>query len=98
MVTQIIWTKKAEKTFDHITTYLQKKISLSICEKFVEAVYDKIDVIIEHPKIGRPTLASDSIRYVNVDKYYQMFYQFDGTVLFLVAFFDTRQDPKKRPY
>jgi plasmid stabilization system protein ParE len=98
MVTQIIWTPKADKTFDRITTYLQKKASLPICEKFVEAVYHKIDVIIEHPEIGRPTLVSDSIRFINVDKHHQIFYRFDGSILLLLAFFDTRQDPKKRPF
>lgn len=98
MVTQIIWTPKAEKTFDRITTYLQKKISLTICEKFVEAVYFKIDVIIEHPEIGRPTLTSNSIRFINVDKHYQIFYRFDGSILLLLAFFDTRQDSQKRPF
>jgi plasmid stabilization system protein ParE len=98
MVTQIIWTPKAERTFDRITTYLQKKASYAICERFVEAVYGKIDIIIEHPEIGRPTLASDSIRYINVDKFHQIFYRFDGNILLLLAFFDTLQDPKKRPY
>ena len=35
---------------------------------------------------------------LNIDKNRQMFYSVNGSTLFIVAFFDTRQDPMKRPY
>ena len=66
--------------------------------RFADAVYDKIDTLVKYPDIGRCSLKNPTIRFVNIDKHRQMYYEFDGTELTIIDFWDMRRDPKKRKY
>jgi plasmid stabilization system protein ParE len=98
MVTQVIWMPKAEKTFNAIVDYWGTKGAFRAAEKFVNAVYDTIEKLEKYPEIGRPTMRDEHIRYINVSRFHQMFYQLEGQNLEILIFFDMRQNPKKRPY
>ena len=39
-----------------------------------------------------------SIRVLNFGKHYQLYYRIEGKSLYISNFFNTRQDPKKRPF
>jgi hypothetical protein len=47
---------------------------------------------------GRPISSRKTIRFVLVGKYHRMYYRKHGLTLFITRFFDTRQNPDKRPY
>jgi plasmid stabilization system protein ParE len=98
MAKQITWSDEAELIFDQISDYLLENYSMRTATRFADAVYDKIDTLVKYPDIGRPSSEDDNIRYINVDKHRQMFYEFDGTELTIVYFWDMRRDPKKRKY
>ena len=98
MVTKIIWTKAADKTFDAITAYLDEKASLQAAQKFAQLVYDKIDTLVKHPTLGRKVATTKSVRVVNFGKYHQLYYRIEGKTLIISNFFDTRRDPKNRPF
>lgn len=98
MVTKIIWTKAADKKFDATTTYLQDNGSLQAAQNFAKTVYEKIDLIVKHPTLGRKLADSKSMRVLNFGKYYQLYYRIEGKSLYISNFFNTRQDPKKRPF
>ncbi len=98
MVTKIIWNKAASRTFDNITTYLVDNNSLQGAQNFAASVYEKIDYLVKYPFIGRKVKGTKSLMMVNLSKYHQMYFRVHGKTLFISDFFDTRQDPKNRPY
>ena len=99
MVKVIIWTKTAQRIFDSMIEYrLTHADSGEPAKKFFLEVYDQIDKIVKHPTRGRMVKRTKSIRFINFGKHYEIFYRMDGTTLYISNFFDTRQNPIKRPY
>ncbi len=98
MVKRVIWRKIADRSFDKIAFYLHDNFSLQVAHNFTKLVYDKIDKLEKQPHSGAKVSGTKSVRYVNFGKHYQMFYRIDGKTLIISYFFDTRQDPFKRPF
>ncbi len=98
MVNKIKWNKAADKTFDLITEYLQKHHSTQSAMKFANLVYKKIDQIERGQTIGRLSTKAKTVMILQLDKHRQMYYRLVGTTLTIVDFWDTRQDPRKKPY
>ena len=99
MVKVIIWTKTAQRVFDSMIEYrLVHADSSESAKKFFLEVYHQIDKIVKHPTRGRMVRRTKSIRFINFGKHYEIFYRMDGTTLYISNFFDTRQNPTKRPY
>ena len=51
MAKKIIFSKKAERNFDNIATYLNNEFGLRTAQEFIIKVYDDIDLIILNPKM-----------------------------------------------
>lgn len=98
MVKKIIWRITADKSFDRIVFYLHENFSHQVAHDFAKIVYDKIDRLEKQPYIGPKVGGTKSVRYLNFGKHYQIFYRVDGRTLIISYFFDTRQDPNKRPF
>jgi plasmid stabilization system protein ParE len=98
MVKQITWADEANETFETMTTYLQEEYSLNTAIKFADAVYAKVNRLTQNPEIGQPSPLNNSVRIIKINKNVIMFYSYDGYELFIIDFFNTRQDPKKRKY
>jgi plasmid stabilization system protein ParE len=98
MVKKIIWNKRGQNTFDDTINYLHDEVSQQSAETFFNIVYDKIDKLVKQPFIGRKVGSTKSVRVINLDKHRQMFYRIVGTTLYISYFFDTRQNPNKRPF
>lgn len=98
MVKKIKWNKAADKTFDEITDYLQTQYSTQSAENFANLVYKRIDQICKGLTVGRVSPKTKTVMILKLDKHRQMYYRLVGTALTIVDFWDTRQDPVKRPY
>jgi plasmid stabilization system protein ParE len=98
MVTKIIWNKAASRTFDGITDYMVDNFSLQSAQNFATSVYEKIDYIVKHPFVGRQVKGTKSLKMLNLGKHHQIYFRVHGNTLYISDFFDTRQDPNKRPY
>jgi plasmid stabilization system protein ParE len=98
MVTKIIWNKAASRTFDDITTYMVDNASLQSAQNFAIAVYGKIDYIVKYPFVGRKVEGTKSLKMLNLGKYHHIYFRVRGNTLYISDFFDTRQNPNKRPY
>ena len=98
MVKKIKWNKAADKTFDDITEHLQTQYSIQSAENFANLVYKRIDQITKGLTVGRISPQTKTVMILKLDKHKQMYYRLVGTTLTIVDFWDTRQDPKKRPY
>ena len=98
MAKTVIWNKRAYIKFRTIGTYLRDEVSLNAADNFMDKVYSQIDILTKHPTKGRRELKTKTIRFINIDEHRQMFYRVKGTQLHIADFFDTRQNPNKRPY
>jgi len=52
MVNEIVWSFKANATFEAIISYLETEWSEREAIDFVNRVYEKLEVLRVHPKIG----------------------------------------------
>ena len=98
MVTKIIWNKAALRTFDEITTYLLDNYSLKSAQNLADLAYNKIDWVAKYPTSGRKVPKTKTLRMVNFGINHQLYYRVQGKTLFISDFWNTRQDPNKRPY
>ncbi len=98
MVKKIKWNNAANNTFDETTNYLQDNFSSKAAENFANLVYDRIDMLVRGLTVGRKSTKAKTVWVLKLDKHRQMYYRIHGTTLIVVDFWDTRQDPRKRPY
>ena len=98
MVKKVRWNKSATSSLSQIAEYLAHEVSEETAIRFVNLVYDKIDILKKYPEMGRPATKTKTVRFVKVDKNRRMYYRKNGNTLHIVWFFDTRQDPAKNPY
>ena len=94
----IRWNKKAIKQMDDLVDYSDQQRSFQATQKFIRVVDSKIERLKSQPLIGRRVLTMKTVRFVLIDDKLRMYYRVYGTTVFITAFFDTRQDPSKRPY
>ncbi len=83
---------------DDFVDYYDKQHSFQTAQKFIKAVDSKIELLKKQPLIGRKVLTMKTIRFIIVDDKRRMYYRVHGSTIFITAFFDTRQNPNKRPY
>jgi plasmid stabilization system protein ParE len=98
MVKTIKWNERALRKMREIIDYLKYEVSDKVANDFIEDVYFQIRRLKEHPEIGRPVVTTKSIRFIRVDKHRRMYYRLKGSTIHIANFFDTRQNPDKRPY
>ena len=95
MVKKIIWTPKAEKSFDTVIAYLEEHWS----EREVGHFIEKVNTIIEH--ITRFPLSyreagKEDIREALITKQNLLLYRISGNTIYLLYFWDTRRNPLKK--
>lgn len=98
MVKKVKWQQKALLEITQIAGYLENEYSLQTAHKFVDIVYHRIEFLIIHPEIGRKSAKFKTVQFIRIDKYRQLFYRVNSSILYIVDIWDTRQNPKNRPY
>jgi plasmid stabilization system protein ParE len=98
MVEKVIWSRRAERNYMSMLDYLPNEASLQAAENLNESVQKTISGLMKNLGSGRPTTTSKTVRFINIAKHRQMFYRQSGKNLHIVAFFDVRQHPDKRPF
>jgi plasmid stabilization system protein ParE len=98
MVKRIEWSKKAIGELYQVLGYLKSEVSVSSSENFLDLVEKHIEKIKNHPTKGRQAPNRKTIRFVLVGKNHRLYYRPHGSILYITALFDTRQDISKRPY
>jgi plasmid stabilization system protein ParE len=98
MVRKIEWSKMALAELGQILTYLRYEVSDIAAERFADLVRHKINQLAANTFDGRPVPTRKNIRFILLGKYHRLYYRRHGLTLYITRFFDTRQDPEKRPY
>jgi plasmid stabilization system protein ParE len=98
MVNKIEFSRHALSELSEIITYLQDNASEQASERFGNLVKKQLIQLRSNTMEGRPVPSLKTIRFVRIGKYHRMYYRKHGLTLHITHFFDTRQDPSKRPY
>ena len=98
MALVIKWTKRADKKFDKIIEYLLTEQGERVAGSFVKRVYDFLDILSEHPRIGSIENKEKEIRGFTLVKQVNIFYRIDKTKIIILNFFENRQDLKKKRF
>lgn len=97
MAFKIIWSPKAEDTFEKVIDYLQAEWTEKEIRKFVTETARVIHLVSVNPFLFRAS-EKENIFEAIVTKHNLLLYQVNRKIktIELLAFFDTRQDPKKK--
>jgi plasmid stabilization system protein ParE len=90
----VIWTSTAAKQRRWVLEYwLNRNKSAEYPKQLITSIAERIDVFSKFPEAGKRTEAPD-IRVVAMG-HFSIYYSFTDTTIFIKAFWDNRQDPKK---
>lgn len=98
MAYRIIWTKNAREDLKAIIKYLKEEWSLTVAEKFIIDVYQKIDLISNFPFSGIKSFKNKSVRKIVITRHNSLYYKIEEDKIRLLDFFDNRQDLEKDVY
>ena len=90
----VVWTQTAIKQRRQILKYWTiRNKSITYAEKLIGLIKERIDLIVKNPLAGKPTNHFDTREAAmgNFSIYYKLY----NNQIFISAFWDNRQDPKK---
>lgn len=97
MAKAIVWKPIANQQILEIEAYLISNFSDRVANKFIDALYHKLDRLQHFPESGQPTRFK-TIRRSRINKFTSLFYKNQGNFIVVHFIWDSRQDPQKNPY
>jgi plasmid stabilization system protein ParE len=85
----------AQKKTKIILEYLEAKWSERVRIKFAKKLYDSLKIIRANPEIFPKSVKNKKFHKCVVTKQTTLFYTFTSKRIYVVALFDTRQNPSK---
>jgi plasmid stabilization system protein ParE len=95
---RVVLTDPAKADADAIVHYLQEQWSPERAIRFVDELYEKLDLIEFMPGIGRPSATSQTVRRVLLGNYHALYYEDIGEVILVLRIIDTRSNPTNNPF
>lgn len=89
---EIAWTKKAEEDYYQQIDLLLEHWNEATAEKFVNEVFETIDLIAKHPEMYART-DYPQVRKAVVNRHISLFYRQDEQQVLLLRFWPNRRDP-----
>lgn len=96
MALNVIWSPKALNNFHDIISYLQEDWNETVVKDFVYKADNLISQISTYPQSFRQISDRYSVREAVITKHNLLLYRIQKDQILLLAFFDTRQHPKKK--
>lgn len=97
MVKKVIWTPKAEKSFNSIISYLEEHWSEKEAGHFINKTNSIINHIAIFPLAYREA-GKEDVREALITRQNLLLYRISGNIIYLLYFWDTRRNPLKKPY
>lgn len=98
MAYRIEWNKRAVNDLREIIEFYRQNDALSAAISLNQKVKETIIKLAESRIAGRKEPNTKTILFVLLGKNYRIYYRKIGKTIRIVCFFDTRQDPSKRPF
>ena len=97
---RIIWQTPAKVGRRQVTAYIYRRFGIERVKQFRRDVDQTAQMIMRHPNIGSidPLFENrpNTYRSVIINGLSKMVYFIEGETLHIVAFWDTRREPKKQ--
>lgn len=85
---------KAEASFFHIKEFISTKWSENIAAEFEIKTLKILDLLSRHPQMFPLMDKKRNIRRCLITKQTSMYYRIDENEIFIITFFDNRQNPE----
>ena len=96
----IIWQTPAKAGRRQVAAYIRRQFGIERVKQFRQDVDQTVQMIMRHPNIGSidPLFDDRPITYrsVIINGLSKMVYSIEGETIHIVAFWDTRREPKKQ--
>ena len=92
---KIIWTDEAFKNLENIIAYLEKFWTEKEIRKFARLLDKQLLLIRKNPALYPISKKSNEIRKSVLTKQITLYYRIIETQIYLIALFDSRQNPDK---
>ena len=94
---EIHWSAKAVRDLDNIFKYLELTWTQKEVTNFTSKLNKALALISKRPKLFSLTNYRKNLRRCVLNKQTTIYYQERDAEIFIIALFDNRQDPAKRP-
>ncbi len=91
----VVWTNKAETSFNGIVDYLLDLWTVEIATNFVDIVEHTIELILEHPEMFKVSEYENQSREAFITKHTTMFYRVLDTKIEIEYFWGNFNNPDK---
>ncbi len=98
MVYEIVWGDVIKRNLRQVLNYLRENASEKVAQKFLTDLEKRVSLLTTQPEAGMPSQKNPYVRSLLFRKRYRVFYSIVDNEIHLLALFDVRQDPAKRPY
>ena len=92
---KVIWTRKADKSFNGIVDYLLDIWNVEITTSFIDTVDHTIELIVKNPEMFKVSKYDNISREAFITKHTTMFYRVLNNVIEIEYFWGNFDDPKK---
>jgi plasmid stabilization system protein ParE len=86
--------KNTNRVYDHLLTNFSPRTALS----FLDKINERIELISNHPSIGKASVYHRNVRSIIVSPYNLLFYRYQNDKIKVLCLFDMRSNPEKKPY
>ena len=97
---KVKWYSHARAGRRNVATYIFRRFGLRHAERFMEQVDEKVSIIMQNPNMGTVDSLFEErpleYRSVVINRLSKLVYRYDNNTIHIVAFWDTRQEPKKQ--
>jgi plasmid stabilization system protein ParE len=94
MALKIVWSFRAKDDIRNISIYWNKRIGNSNYSKKIRRLTNEyLELLQQYPKLGKQT-DNNLVREIIIREF-KIFYSIDETSIYIVRFWDTRQEPEK---
>ncbi len=94
---RIVWTKRALRRLSEILEYIEIEFGVVAKESFRSKTKDFTGLLSEFPEMGTLEVKGKNLRGFQLTKQTRIFYRIKGDLIIILTFFDSRQNPKRRP-
>ena len=95
---RIEWSQTSLNEIIQALNYLKIEVSAESAQRLADLIKKKVSMLETNRVEGRQVPSKKTIRFVLVGKNHRLYYRKQGLTLYITRFYDTRQNPNKRPY
>lgn len=95
---EIIWSEKADETYDEILDWIEERFTSKEVDDFVITTYEVLDGIEEYPKSYPVSKTLKKVRKAVIHRHSSLYYRVGKEEIELLFFWDNRKNPEDKSY